>query len=113
MAVARRSAAARSSSRRRCSASSRSHSRLDHSSAVSSGMAFSAGTTSRRERAMASRVAPSSARVASASASLDAALAAASFLGLRRRGGDAVRAPLIAIDGAVNDRPVRKPQEKV
>jgi hypothetical protein len=56
-------------------------------------MVFSAGTTSRRDLLMASSVAASSAHAASASARSEAALAAASFLGLRRRGGDAVRAP--------------------
>jgi hypothetical protein len=56
-------------------------------------MVFSAGTTSRRDRAMASAVAASSARAASASARSNVALAAVFFLGLRRRGGDAVRAP--------------------
>jgi hypothetical protein len=72
-------------------------------------MAFSAGTTSRRDRAMASRVASFSARAASTSASSDAALAASSFLVLRLRlgGGDAVcaplrmtRAPLLRLGGA-------------
>jgi hypothetical protein len=72
-------------------------------------MAFSAGTTPRRERAIASRVAASSARAASASVRSDAALAAPSFLGLRLRlgGGDAVhapsritRAPLLRLGGA-------------
>jgi hypothetical protein len=72
-------------------------------------MVFSVGTTSRRDRLMASAVATSSAHVASASARSDAALAA-SFLGLRRRGGDAVRAPsrmtrapLLRLGGAYRD----------
>jgi hypothetical protein len=56
-------------------------------------MVFSAGTTSRRERWMASSVAASSARLACASASSDAALAPASLFALQQRGGDAVRAP--------------------
>jgi hypothetical protein len=58
-------------------------------------MEFSAGTTSRRDLAIASRKASSSARAASASASSDAALAASSFLVLRLwlGSGDEVRAP--------------------
>jgi hypothetical protein len=70
-------------------------------------MAFSAGTTSHRDWAMASAVAASSACAASASGRSDVALAAASFLGLQRRGGDAVRAlsrmmraPLLRLGGA-------------
>jgi hypothetical protein len=42
---------------------------------------------------MASSIDASSARLASTSARSDAALAAVSFFALRRRGGDAVRAP--------------------
>jgi hypothetical protein len=72
-------------------------------------MEFSAGTTSLRDRAIASRVAASSARAASVSARSDAALAALSFLGLRLRlGGDdevrapsrMTRAPLLRLGGA-------------
>jgi hypothetical protein len=72
-------------------------------------MEFSAGTTSLRDLAIASRMASSSARAASASTRSDATLAASSFLVLRLRlgGGDEVRdpsrmtrAPLLRLGGA-------------
>jgi hypothetical protein len=59
-------------------------------------MELSAGTRSARDLAIASWSAASSAHVASASARLDAAAAASSFLGFHlwlRSGGDEVRAP--------------------